>query len=712
MCMVKNNLTRFIFYTYSIIALSSCMDDTSAFIQQEGTFVTFGGIITQDLNIPEEYDGDATDYVVRTLRILAFDQAGNRVSNVYYNATLGTVLKHELQSGGTYKFVFLANEPSYVNIKNALDNITVYTDLQNINYPEEAFTSETIIPMIQEIEKIQVLSNGKIKVNDGPEQNTQITPLELNLRRLAARLDIVLKAKMDLSADFSGITLSKIPNVVPLTWGIPSDRLLSGEYDTPTYTGAIPLTDRIIRDFTLADHVDYFEEATSSLSADDRAAGMIWAMKIKRIILPSNYFSSQSNKENAIVFTVNVLEKYSPSCELKIKADNYTLPANARLELVGLIDQALDMNITYKPWDNAGGDWEIAGLRKLNISHTKASITDLNGVRISFSSNMPRVRVLPTVTKDGVEMNTNLAFNDLALAEGSTDNSTTRFAYNPTTGTGYMDVIVDGGNATSVNSDTGGTYKLTLSAENEDGSNPLQREIEITVSQLGYRFRITPWVVTYSGVFFRHNQKGERIITAQLDMGEEWTVTVPNTYRNWIVISSTPSFDPGVGTDDPGNPENYLVTPNQYKEAEKNGYSITGKGRVYFRIGLKKSLVASKDADPKYGYVVLRYRPSPAASPTWYVNKNIYVRQGEAADYLYRTQDPIVAAHDTLAAPAFQPLKGETRQAVARFSPFNLTAPSFKSKGGSSAYFEQLTVNGGEFVEYPSQGGSLFPMGS
>lgn len=35
---------------------------------------------------------------------------------------------------------------------------------------------------------------------------------------------------------------------------------------------------------------------------------------------------------------------------------------------------------------------------------------------------------------------------------------------------------------------------------------------------------------------------------------------------NFIVLSSTPSFDPNVGTDNPGVAEHYKVLPNKYKE--------------------------------------------------------------------------------------------------------------------------------------------------
>lgn len=52
------------------------------------------------------------------------------------------------------------------------------------------------------------------------------------------------------------------------------------------------------------------------------------------------------------------------------------------------------MNIQASDWDSIANDWNISGNRVLNVSHTEVDITDFNGARISFSSNMPVVRVL------------------------------------------------------------------------------------------------------------------------------------------------------------------------------------------------------------------------------------------------------------------------------------------------------------------------------
>lgn len=84
--------------------------------------------------------------------------------------------------------------------------------------------------------------------------------------------------------------------------------------------------------------------------------------------------------------------------------------------------------------------WEAQN-RYLNVSDISVNITDFNGARITFSSNMPVVKVLPDVIVAGSKtMKTEKVFNDLILAAG--ENSTTRFAYTYDVirgeGTGYM----------------------------------------------------------------------------------------------------------------------------------------------------------------------------------------------------------------------------------------------------------------------------------
>lgn len=139
--------------------------------------------------------------------------------------------------------------------------------------------------------------------------------------------------------------------------------------------------------------------------------------------------------------------------------------------------------------DSCCNDWEIVDQSHQNVSHKEVKMTDLNGVRISFWSNMPVVRVLNTVQKQGevTKRITNEVFNCLAIDETNNPNPY-RFYFDPQTGSGYMDLLIDG-TSTVVGSphirteNMTGTYTLTLSAEEQGGRNALQREIKVVVTQ-------------------------------------------------------------------------------------------------------------------------------------------------------------------------------------------------------------------------------------
>lgn len=73
-------------------------------------------------------------------------------------------------------------------------------------------------------------------------------------------------------------------------------------------------------------------------------------------------------------------------------------------------------------------------------------------------------------------------------------------------------------------------------------------------------------------------------------------------------MSATPSFDPNIGTESPGDAEHYPVTLNPYRG--EDGTSISGlTGRIYFRIGVKENadFVPTKESDPNliYQFVIL-----------------------------------------------------------------------------------------------------------
>ena len=129
------------------------------------------------------------------------------------------------------------------------------------------------------------------------------------------------------------------------------------------------------------------------------------------------------------------------------------------------------VNIEASEWENVDEDWNISGIKVLNVSDLEVSITDFNGARISFTSNMPVVKVMPQlyVGAGGLAAETEKVFNDLVLLNGDVKDSgttitytTSRFSYiydkASQTGTGYMDVLLDEQNIMG----TQETYRIFL----------------------------------------------------------------------------------------------------------------------------------------------------------------------------------------------------------------------------------------------------------
>nr|WP_196052830.1 hypothetical protein [Bacteroides clarus] len=668
MVVQKSIINKSVIFILLLAALSSCIDE----IHTHGidvSSISVGGMELMNATHP----GEADDNVVRSLRILSFERStGNLTTNIRYNAWLGDIVHHAVSPGG-YDFVFLANEPLHQDIVNTLNGIEKYADLDRIAYPAEYFSSEQIIPMIQELKNVTVLSGKKgIRLSDG----TEFSVLELALDRLGVRVDVTVESADNFDETFNGIIFSNVPNSVPLTVG---------------YSG--PAIERtVIRAFTKNEDGNYFSDAVPVTE------GANWAKKVNRIILPSSGLMEQDDKGKAVNFIIDMGDNYSPSCELQISKEplDYRLPLNTKLDLTAIIKEPLEVNIKASEWDYIANDWEIAGNRMLNVSHTEVSITDFNGARISFWSNMPVVRVLETVKvrSSNRQEDTNVVFNALASQSWNVNNDE-RFLYNPQTGAGYMDILLDWPNEIGEE-----TYEITLmAAEDYDGKNKLLKTVTVHVKQEGKRFDFIansekyPWSQPYVGAFYKNNETGERVISGlRYTYWHQWTAKVPDAYKDFIVLSSTPSFDPGIGTALPGDPEKYPVIPNEYRG--ETGDFVHGKGRIYFRIGLKSR---NTDIDkPRYGVVELTYEGNDDSGNFLTYKTKVYVRQGEAPDYLMRN--------------------GSSGSSFGRkFSPYNLTAKAYKNNPGSIAEWYGVDISnlGNEvaFVDYPTQAGAHFQWG-
>ena len=601
------------------------------------------------------------DDEINTLRIMAFDPVtGACRSNKIYNTSTGSTITHQINQG-TYNFIFLGNEPATVSA--SLDNITFRTGLDAIAYPASIFTSELQIPMMQTVENVAINSAG-VSINSGPV----LTEWELALVRLAARIDIVLSSAEDITTAFTGVRFTNIPDVVPLTSG---------------YTGTV--TRNGTREFTLATNVDYFESVTLP-------AGTAWAHKVTRVILPSSEFTPKTNASEAVTFTVLLHNQYNPSCTMGVDevsaTKDYTLPRNNWLDAEGDVKVPLVMNIKALDWGVVGVPGDIPDNRELKVSHIKGMVTRTNHLRIEFWSNQPEVKLLDN-TKANIPVNN--------LFQGLTGVSPANFEYiyDPGTKTGHgtMTLFVNEGTTETIN-DTQTTHTLVLDA------GGLRREINIETWVWAKAYN-----TLYIGTFHRASEVGERVV-AFLNSGN-WTATVSYTTaqaasERFVVLSGLRSSDPMIGTDTPGDPENYPVVVGDGTNGSL-GETVSGTGMVYFRVGMKSKLSNDNpdyNTAPRYARITITRTSG---------THTIFVRQGEAPDYVMRPTDNNGAGNITT---AWGGTSAQPRPVARKFAVYNITAQQYLNNpvgGGANATdHTQIALNGGVFVKYPSQGGAHF----
>jgi hypothetical protein len=191
-------------------------------------------------------------------------------------------------------------------------------------------------------------------------------------------------------------------------------------------------------------------------------------------------------------------------------------------------------------------------------------------------------------------------------------------------------------------------------------------------------------IIMYVGAFWRANQTGERVIT--IDMGTNtggWSAAVAWTDGRWkagdIVLEAGKSLDPNFNTENPGDAENYQLTGR----ATAVGGTIAAGDPIIFRIGLKSTYTPTATCPARYAVITLSYDNNTK-------HRNLYLRQGENADYL------------------LMPGEAATGSPARKFSPYNLTVSSLTDANE----FARTTVRGATFVEYPTQAGTFFQWAS
>lgn len=265
------------------------------------------------------------------------------------------------------------------------------------------------------------------------------------------------------------------------------------------------------------------------------------------------------------------------------------------------------------------------------------------------------------------------------------------------------------------------------------------QRIKIVVQQVGYdvysgKQQLEPF--TYVGTFHRWNQMGERLI--RIDASNTkieakngsssdyyikvtwWEATVV-AGREFIVLDTKQSPDTkvhiyknndnntpnayGVGDDDAG----FITTDEEVESypVESKLRTVKGTGSyIYFRVGLTGKL-SSATSQPRYGLITISYGTTAGVTLGTH---NIYVRQGEAPDYLMRPWDASTTPinEKTGVISRANEFTSGTRPKAAKFGVYNLTDPDPEETVNSKGYVNCGT-RGYTFTQYPSQGGYFFP---
>lgn len=242
---------------------------------------------------------------------------------------------------------------------------------------------------------------------------------------------------------------------------------------------------------------------------------------------------------------------------------------------------AFEVAYNIQPWGNQNVDVDINKDPFLDITNVDVNVYDAAATRVYFFSNQPADKVFISPvghigTATGMTFNVQDMYHKLVnVGEGGITEKADNFHYefNSTIGTGkgYIDII-------NLNTDKASSDIRVINLM----AGKLSRSINVSniVSEEAAKKNETP----YTGTFHRSTERSERIVT-WYNTGD-WKATIRNLadYKDLLVDKlASPAFGKGLYTvQNPIEPEGAEVT-----EGTDGSGVVTGKGRIYFRVGWK-----------------------------------------------------------------------------------------------------------------------------
>ena len=253
---------------------------------------------------------------------------------------------------------------------------------------------------------------------------------------------------------------------------------------------------------------------------------------------------------------------------------------------------------------------------------------------------------------------------------------------------------------------TARTFTIATTEANDNANPRTNDTITVTVGSMSQPVVISQLgtnagraaSLDFVGAFWRHDQFGERLIRMRQTTDNAWTAIATEP---WIQLCLEPS---PLGFPDYTNRTIYQDTPRLPAVAAHQGMSVGRESGndIHFRIGIRAcTLVAGHYAPasatdaPRYGQVIVMHNNNQTVHIIW-------VRQGEAADYLMRPTDALSVNMGFFDPDIINPAGVGARPAAVRWSPFNLTAPV------DLLNTTNLVVRSGIKTQYPSQIGALW----
>ena len=295
-----------------------------------------------------------------------------------------------------------------------------------------------------------------------------------------------------------------------------------------------------------------------------------------------------------------------------------------------------ELKATYTAWSNVNTDVTIDSDPYLDVTDLNVSSYDAAATRVYFYTNQPASSVYidpsGTIAASGYPAVIKTTFCNLAKGDALSMDGTTNFHFDETTHKGYFDII---------NYDTG-----TAGSGTNKGRQAIK--IKLRAGKLMRDITVQPVVTTeasrkdetrYIGTFHRYNERGERIVTWYADPDTEWTATIeekpaPNTSGTSDKDYKELCIDRQASPDYQSN-SLYSYSPREAEGAivDPNTTTVSGKGRVYFRVGWKSTL--TNTTATRHARIKVTYKNGAA-------DDYIYCRQGEEPEGLTlgNTGDP------------------------------------------------------------------------